>query len=370
MKTLPVVLGYLVLASFTPGPLWAWSGQLSSQLSSTQAATPVVPLGPDIQTQFERLLTQGLVTDQEMPSPFWQFALTGWGSWDTLPSGNPEVLSSSKGTASSRLLQGFLTWIPFPGQFQIQAGKILLSPSVGFFRTPLNFFQHPATAPSLDGASQGPWQEGYWGVNSQVFWSNASASLWLSPRLSWDDTANQALQFITLPQNLWRSEVNLSWNWGNTSVQMLAEAETPGDAGSTVFHYGASLDAALNDAWTIKAEGRADTPLTGSVQTQGLAGLAWSPAERLSVTVEAATDPTGLHGFVRCTFPVDSKVDAILYTVPSLEDESGIAGGELKASYDSWGWNVWAQVPWGMSGTEQGNTNWRGTWGATADLYF
>ncbi len=361
------------LVSTLPWQAFGWNAQLETEASQSQAAVVLAPTQPQMLSEYSRILAQGIFTDQGAPTDSLQYSVTVWGSWDTLPSGNPTQLAADKGQAASRLLQGYLTWSPLPEQLFFQAGKILLSPSVGFFRTPLDFFAHPALAPILDGAALGPWQEGYWSENTQVLWDGGSASLWLSPPLTWSDNVNQTLQYLTLPQNFWRSELNLSWQLGNAGFQLVGEGEVPQNTCSpsaAVVRCGASMDAAINSAWTIKAEGRLDATSQSPPATQGLIGLAWSPAERLSVTVEAASDPSGLHGFVRWTLPVDAKVEAILYTIPSLEDSSGIAGGDLQGRYDTWGWDAWVELPWGAPGTEQANTSWRGTWGAKGSLYF
>ncbi len=364
------ILGGLL---WLPYSAFAWNAQIDTQVVQTQTSTVLIPMSSPVQSDFSRVLAQGIFTDQGLLVDNLLYTVTLWGSWDTLPSNNPSQLTNDKGQASSRLLQGYATWSPLPGLLQFQAGKILVTPSVGLFRTPLNFFLHPALAPVLDGAALGPWQEGYWGENTQILWDHGSLSLWLSPKLTWSDSANQFWQYLSLPQNFWRSELNLSWQSGNTTFQILGESDLP-DAGwndpTAVLHGGGSIDAALNDAWTIKAEGRVDVSPHSAPQTQGLAGLAWSPAERLSVTVEVATDPSGLHGFFRWSLPVDDKVDAVLYAIPSLEDASGIAGGELQGRYDAWGWTAWVELPWGEVGTEQGNTSWRGTYGVKGTLYF
>ena len=98
---------------------------------------------------------------------------------------------------SSRLLQADLAWQIIPGVLAWDTGKVIIHPSSGFFRTPLNLMSRGAAGnvPQQIPAAAPQWEEGW--IGTRLLWMAGDVSLenFFSPRLVWSSDADAVLGF-------------------------------------------------------------------------------------------------------------------------------------------------------------------------------
>ncbi len=405
----------LALASglFLPGAAWALDGQLLLDVIPTAALVQQAPTAPWMQSETTDLSVQGVVSHTQLLADGLALSGTLWGMADTLPSGSPLATPPAKLDLASRVLELKLGWEAIPGILIVDAGKLLVHPSSGFFRTPLNVVSHgtlTGTA-NLSGSAVGAWEEGWVGAQATLLVGAFSVSNFFSPRLDWSDSADAALAYVSARQPDYQDLSRLTVRLGATDLQVLGLLTTggPGSADPD-FHFtgGAGVDTGIGDAVTVRAEvavsdsvsrvapGSTSLPLTTVTQSvpwapRALAGLTWTGADQLTVMAEYYYDGAGFAGsdyrqlisysqalrgapgagpdlldqfgtfsagrhyaFVRIAGQVDTTLGAAAWTTVNLQDLSGLSAVVLTATFDKWTLAASFLDAWGTTDTEAG----------------
>ncbi len=411
MKTTPLGLVFLVLLAATPPAVSGWEAQAVLDAVPTAA---LVAQGPSwMQTVTTELTVQGALSHTQPLAEGLSLSGTIWGMADSLPSGSPLSTPPTKIDLQSRVLEMKLVWEAIPGTLIIDAGKKLIHPSSGFFRTPLNVLSHGSlgNTANLSGSAVGTWEEGWVGVGATLLVGGFTVSNFFSPRVQWDSGANDALQYVSQMQGDFQDLAHVDMRLGDADVQVLGLLSSggPGSADPDLhFTAGAGVDTNIGDAVTVRAEVSAvdsqdrtvvtstQAPLSATTQSvawapRALAGFTWTNADQLSVMAEYyyngpgffgsqysdliayskalrsapgtgvdvldqfGTFSAGQHyGFVRVAGPIDDKLSAAAWTTINLQDLSGLTAVVLTLTNDKWTVNASFMDAWGTLDTEAG----------------
>ncbi|HUJ76442.1 MAG TPA: hypothetical protein VL359_16390, partial [bacterium] len=316
---------------------------------------------------------------------------------------------------SSRLLQADVAWQIIPGTLTWNAGKEVIHPSSGFFRTPLSFLSR---GPAGDVAQQVPaaapqWEEGW--VGTRLLWVTGDLSVedFFSPRLVWTSDVDTVLGYLSASQPSWVDQLRIQAHAAGVDLQAVGMVSTEGPGSpDTATHYqlGAGVDANVGDHLTVRGEAAlADSlsrlavvdpaALTTSSQSvpwviRGLLGLTWSITTRTSLMVEYGYDGLGFSGsdyaavisyeknraaaggaaagaadvlgqfgafhtaqhyaFLRLATDLTDQLTAQGWTEVNLQDPSALVGVGLNETSDGWGLGGSATGTWGGPSTEAG----------------
>jgi len=415
MKTLTVAAAALAVAATTllPGAAGALDGQLLLDAVPTAALVQQAPSAPWMQAETTELAAQGAVSHTQALAEGLSLSGSVWALADTLPSGSPLSTPPAKLDLESRVLELKLTWEALPGTLIVDGGKLLIHPSSGFFRTPLNIISHAAlgTTTNLSGSAVGTWEEGWVGARATLLVGNLTVSNFFSPRLDWSDAADSVLAYVSSRQPDYQDLSRVTLRVGATDLQVLGLVSTggPGSADPDVHvTAGAGMDTGIGDAITVRAEvsaadstsrlapGSTQLPLAVVTQSvawapRALAGFTWTGADQLTVMAEYYYDGAGFggsdyrqlisysqalrgapgagpdlldqfgtfsagqhYGFVRIAGPVDTTLSAAAWTTVNLQDFSGLSAVVLTATFDQWTLGASFLDAWGTTDTEAG----------------
>jgi len=412
-KPLPVILALLgtyVLGA--PLSLAAWNTQLVMDVLPTAALAPA-PAGGLMQAETTEMTGQAAVSHTQPIVDGLSLSGTAWGMADSLPTGIPFDTLPTKIDLQSRILELKLAWEAIPGTLIWDAGKKVIHPSSGFFRTPLNVISHGAlgNAANLSGGAVGTWEEGWVGTGLTALLGSFTLSNFFSPRLAWSPAADQVLQYVSTQQQDYQDLTQLDVRIGVADVRLLGLLSSggPGSADPAVhLTAGMGVDSNIGDAVTVRAEGTiADSrtrmavtsdqlPLAAAVQTvswvpEALVGFTWTNKDQLSVMAEYCYNGLGFgggdysrlitysqalrantgagpdlldqlgtfqaaqhYGFLRVSGKIDDRLSAAGWTTVNLQDLSGLTGIVLTLSYDAWTVNASLMNAWGNTDTEAG----------------
>jgi hypothetical protein len=412
MKTRILLPLFLVLAVVPPS-MSAWEAQ--AVLDALPTAALVQPAGSPgwMQSETTELTIQGALSHMQPIVDGLSLSGTLWGMADSLPSQSPLSTPPAKVDLESRVLELKLVWEAIPGTLIFDAGKKVIHPSSGFFRTPLNVISHGAlgSTANLSGSAVGTWEEGWMGAGVTVLAGNFTVSNFFCPRLQWSGDADKSLRYLTTMQPGYQDLARVDLRLGDTDVQVLGLLTSggPGSADPDLhFTAGAGLDTNIGDALTLRAEVSAadsqsrtavtssQAPLAAATQSvswapRALVGLTWANQDQLSVMAEyyyngpgfAGSDYAQLiaytktlrgapgsgpdlldqfgtfsaaqhYGFVRVSGKIDDKLTAAAWTTVNLLDLSGLTGVVLTLTYDKWTVNGSFLDAWGTTDTEAG----------------
>ena len=411
---LPAAAAASALAAvLAPGRAWALDGQLVLDALPTAALVQQGPSAPWMQSETTELTAQAALSHTQPFAEGLSLSGTVWGMADSLPSGSPLQTPPAKLDLVSRVLELKLAWEVIPGTFIVDVGKLLIHPSSGFFRTPLNVLSHGALGgtANLSGSAVGTWEEGWVGARATLLVGNVTASTFLSPRMDWSDPADTILAYVSSRQPVYQDLSRVTLRLGVTDLQLLGLASTGGPGSADPgFHFtaGAGMDTSIGDAATLRAEvsaadsttrvapGSTQLPLSTVTETvpwapRALAGFTWTGADQLTVMAEYYYDGTGFggsdyrrlisysqalraapgagpdlldqfgsfsagqhYGFLRVAGPVDQTLGAAAWTTVNLQDLSGLSAVVLTATFDKWTLAASFLDAWGTTGTEAG----------------
>jgi hypothetical protein len=411
-KALLLTAASVLLA--TPMSLAALDAQLLLDVLPTAALVQTSLGSLWMQTETTELTGQVAVSHTQPIVEGLSISGTVWGMADSLPSGTPFDTPPTKIDLQSRILEMKLLWEAIPGTLIWDAGKKVIHPSSGFFRTPLNVISHGSlgNTANLTGSAVGTWEEGWIGTDLTLLLGSFTVSNFFSPRLTWSSDADRALQFVSMQQNDYQNLSLLDLRLGDADVRFLGLLSTGGPESidpDLHFTAGAGLDTNIGDSITVRAEASiADSqqrqgvasdqlPLAAETQTvawapRALAGFTWTNKDQLSVMAEyyynglgfigadysrlisysqtlrgtpGATGPDLLdqfgtfeaaqhYGFLRVSGKIDDKLTAAGWTTVNLEDLSGLTGVVLTLTYDKWTVNASLMNAWGNTDTEAG----------------
>ena len=412
------VLAALALAAAAARPLWALEGEIDVDAVPSAALVPGGGAGPaPAQAESTRITAQAAGSGQASLSDELTLSATAWGLLDSLPGYNPLVVPANHLALSSRLLQADVSWQLMPGTLTWSAGKEVIHPSSGFFRTPLNLLsrgpagnvaqQVPAAAPQ--------WEEGW--IGTRLLWVAGDLSMedFFSPRLAWTSAADTVLGYVTAQQAAWVDQLRVQAHVLGVDVQALAlvSTEGPGSADPAVHvQLGAGVDANLGDRLTVRAEAAVSdvrsrlvvvdpVALTVSTQSvpwavQALAGVTWSISTKTSLLVEYAYNGLGFSGsaysaaltfqrnrasaggagatapdvlgqfgsfsaaqhyaFARLATDITDQLTAQGWTEVNLQDPSALLGVGLNELAEGWGLGGSVTASWGGPATEAGSS--------------
>ena len=311
---LAVSLGLLASASL----LNAWDAQALLDVLPTAALVQPSSSSPGMQSETTEVTTQGALSHSQPIVEGLSLSGTIWGMADSLPSQSPLSTPPTKIDLESRILELKLVWEASPGTLIWDAGKKVIHPSSGFFRTPLNVISHGAlgNTANLTGAAVGTWEEGWVGTDLTLLVGSFTIANFFSPRLQWSDDDDRALQYVSTRQNDYQDLARVDVRLGSADVRILGLLSTGGPGSSDPdlhFTAGAGLDTNIGDAVTIRAEisaadSQSRTIVTGSqvplsCATQAvawapraLAGFTWTNQDQLSVMVEYYYNGLGFIG--------------------------------------------------------------------------
>ncbi|GEM_PF-1125074 len=408
-----LLLGVLIGVASRPSALWAWDAQaLLDVLPTAALVQQTPPFGPWMQTETTELTLQGALSHTQPIVEGLSLSGTVWGMADSLPSQSPLSTPAAKIDLQSRVLEMKLVWEAIPGTLIWDAGKKVIHPSSGFFRTPLNVISHGplGNTANLTGSAVGTWEEGWVGTDVTLLVGSLSIADFFSPRLEGGAAADTALQYLSTPQPDWQDLARVDLRLGEADVRLLGLLSTGGPgSGDTSVHVtaGAGLDTNIGQAVTVRAEVSAENSQNRMVVTdsqlgttgaqavswapRALAGFTWTNADQLSVMAEyyyngagfigddyarliaysqnlrngSFTGPDVLdqfgdfsaaqhYGFARVAGKIDDKLTAAGWTTVNLQDFSGLTGIVLTLSYDTWTVNASLMDAWGNTGTEAG----------------
>ena len=396
-----------------PLSLAAWDAQLLLDVLPTAALAQTSAGSPWMQRETTELTGQAAVSHTQPIVEGLSISGTAWGMADSLPSGTPFGTPPTKIDLQSRILEMKLVWEAIPGTPIPDAGKKVIHPSSGFFRTPLNVISHGAlgNTANLSGSAVGTWEEGWVGTDLTLLVGSFTISNFFSPRLTWSDNADRALQYVSLQQNDYQNLTQLDVRLGDADVRLLGLFSTGGSGSADPnlhFTAGAGVDTNIGDSITVRAEASiADSqqrqgvtsdqlPLAVSTQTvawapRALAGFTWTNKDQLSVMAEYYYNGLGFigddysrlitysqtlrgapgaardlldqfgtfqaarhYGFLRLSGKIDDKLTAAGWTTVNLQDLSGLTGVVLTLTYDKWTVNASLMNAWGNTDTEAG----------------
>ena len=407
----------LLLAAFSgllllPGSLWAWEAQALMDVLPTAALVQTSPTSPWMQSETTELGVQAALSHTQGIAEGLSLSGSVWGMADTLPSGTPFSTPPTKIDLQSRVLELKLVWEAIPGTLIWDAGKKVIHPSSGFFRTPLNVISHGAlgNTANLSGSAVGTWEEGWVGTDVTLLVGSFTVASFFSPRLQWSADADRALQYVSLQQNDYQDLTRVDVRLGDADIRVLGLVSTggPGSADPNLhLQAGAGLDTNIGDAVTLRAEiSAADTQnrvivtddqlLSTTTQAvswapRALVGFTWTNKDQLSVMAEyyynglgfagddygrlirysqnrrssGASAPDVLdqfgtlsagqhYGFVRVSGKIDDRLTAAAWTEMNLQDISGLSAVVLTLTYDKWTVNASIMDAWGNTDTEAG----------------
>jgi hypothetical protein len=409
---LPGTLAFLFLMG-TPLSVAAWNAQLVMDVLPTAALAPA-PSGGLMQTETTDVSGQAAVSHTQPIVDGLSVSGTAWGMADSLPSGIPYDTPPTKIDLQSRLLELKLSWEAIPGTLIWDAGKKVIHPSSGFFRTPLNVISHGAlgSTANLSGGAVGTWEEGWVGTSLTALLGSFTVSNFFSPRLAWSPGADHVLQYVTSHQEDYQDLTQLDVRIGDADVRLLGLLSSggPGSEDPAVhLTAGMGVDTNIGDALTVRAEATiADSldrlavtsdqlPLASAAQTvswvpRALVGFTWTNKDQLSVMGEyyynglgfagddyarlitysqalrgasGAAGPDLLdqfgafqaaqhYGFLRVSGKIDDRLSAAGWTTVNLQDLSGLTGIVLTLTCNAWTVNASLLNAWGNSDTEAG----------------
>jgi hypothetical protein len=399
--------------------LWAAPAQLATCLE-TEATLDFLPAaslretgGQSVQTEATRLLAQAAASHKQNLAEGLSLSGTLWVDADSLPSGSPLETPGDKIELSSRVLELGLEWEALPGQLVLDAGKKIIHPSSGFFKTPLNMLSRGATSgmASSSGAAVSTWEEGWVGADLTWIAGKLSIANFISPRLAWSDGADRSLKYLSLRQDEYNDLLRVGLRLGDADLRFLALASSEGAGGSDPklrFQAGSGLDINLGDSLTLRAESSvADSKDRLTVVDEdllairdesvrwaprALLGFTWAGKDDLSVMAEYYYNGLGLVGsgyrelidysskrlaaagspgadlldqygsfeaarhylFARVAGTLDTRLTASLWSAANLQDFSGMTGATLAYTRDSWAATGSVTDDWGGKDTEAG----------------
>ena len=370
--------------------------------------------GVSMQTEATRLVAQVASSGKLSLAEGLGLSGTIWLDADSLPSGSPLVSPGDKVAVSSRVLESALQWEIVPGQLILDAGKRIIHPSSGFFKAPLNLLSRPEVGGVASSSAEavGKWEEGWVGLDLTWLTGNLSVANFFSPRLTWSNDADQALQYVGQQQAEFNDLVRVGVRIGEADLRLLALTSTrgSGDVSDLGVQTGTGLDLNLGDSLTLRAEASvADSrdrlrTLDASALTSVTESVAWAPRallgftwaqggpRDLSVMAEyyynglgfAGSDYSALlqysrnrlaapgapgpdildqfgsfeaarhYGFVRVAETLDTDLSVALWTEANLQDPSGMTGAVLGFTRDSWALTGSIVDCWGAKDSEAG----------------
>ena len=368
---------------------------------------------PLVQTETTEITAQTALSQSQPLAQGLSLSGTFWSMADSLPSRSPLDTPPAKIDLEARVLELELTWEALPGMLIFDAGKRVIHPSSGFFRTPLNVISHGSlgNGANLTGSAVGTWEEGWVGAGVTVLLGDVTLSDFFSPRLQWSTDADSVLRYLTTQQENDQNLSQVDIRLGGADLRLLGLLSTggPGSADPALhFTAGAGLDTNVGDALTLRAEvSAADSAnrmiVTGSqgssaIATQtlkwaprALVGFTWTNQDQLSVMGEYAYDGLGFLGndyaellaysqsakstsaaapdlldqfgsfnaarhylFLRLSDKIDDKLTAAGWTTVNAQDGSGLTGIDLTLANDKWNLNAYLTNAWGGQNTEGG----------------
>jgi len=409
----PVATLLAMIGAAIPGSVGAWDAQAVIDALPAAALVQQDPSSPWIQSETTELTAQTALSHTQPIVEGLSLSGTAWGMADSLPSQSPLSTPPAKVDLESRILELKLVWEAIPGTLIVNAGKEVIHPSSGFFRTPLNIISHGTlgNTANLSGSAVGTWEEGWVGADLTLMVGGLTISNFFSPRLQWSADVDTVLQYVTTAQPDYQDLVRMGVRLGSTDVQVLGLLSSggPGSTDPDVhFTAGAGLDTNIGDALTLRAEVSAadsqnrtvvtsgQAPLSTATQSvawapRALAGFTWTNADQLSVMGEyyyngpgffgsdysqlitysqslrnaPGTGPDVLdqfgtfsagqhYGFVRVSGKIDDQLSLAGWTTVNLQDLSGLTGIVLTLTYDKWTVNASVLDAWGSLSTEAG----------------
>ncbi|MGO8695589.1 MAG: hypothetical protein ACLQMF_18155 [Rectinemataceae bacterium] len=393
--------------------LFGLEGELASDLAPTAALVSTAgPGSPLVQAETTRITTQLALTDSETLADGLVISGTGWLLLDSLPNYDPTQVPAARLDLSTRLLQLNLTWQILPGTLVWETGKQIIHPSSGFFRQPLDLISRGAAGNvpvQIPGAAP-QWEEGWVGTKLDWLVGNFTFENFLSPPLNWSGGADSALQYLSLPQPDWLDQSRIDIHIGAVDMQLLglvSAMDAGGGRAAVDFTGGMGLDANLGQDLTVRGEISAASsqdritvldPVALATASQSipwapraLIGLTWSFTPDLSLMGEyyynglgfaggdygrvlqfaqnrqsldsSAPDLLGQfgtfdaarhYGFIRLADNVTRKLSLQGWSQVNLQDLSGMVGGTISVTNDSWGLSGSLMNTWGRSDTEAG----------------
>ena len=405
MKRLMLVTAALLgMVSGTFG----WNGTVVTDVTPTVA--PVTAGPSQVEQMSARSTIQGILGGSATLSQDLTLSGTGWMLLDSLPSNNPTQFPGGRLDFSSRLLQLEAKWQIIPGALILDLGKQIIHPSSGFFKTPLNLLSRgPAgNTPQQTPAASPQWEEGWWGVKIVGFVGDWTLEDFLAPPLAWSDSADAALQYVSVQQGDLDNQVRVDWHLGAADIQLLSliSVTDPGTSSASVHDQsGMGIDTNLGDHLTVRGEvtladslNRLDVvdPNTQATANQSLSwvprallGATWSINNDVSLVAEYYYNGLGFMGdeytsalqyaknriatgslspdvagqfgnlslarnyvFLRLTDNFTDQISGQGWTEVNLQDASGMYGLGLSATYDKWGLSGSLAGTWGADGTE------------------
>jgi len=397
-----------------PCSLEAWDAQALLDVLPTAALAQTGTGSPWMQTETTELTAQAALSHTQPIVEGLSASGTLWGMADSLPSQSPLSTPPTKIDLQSRILELKLVWEAISGTLIWDAGKKVIHPSSGFFRTPLNVISHGplGDTANLTGSAVGTWEEGWVGTDVTVLLGSFTIANFFSPRLTWSGDADRALQYVSTQQNDYQNLTRLDMRLGDADLRLLGLLSSggPGSSDPDVrFTAGAGVDTNIGQAITVRAEISAEStqdrtvvssdsvPLAAATQAvswapRALAGFTWTNSDQLSVMAEyyyngagfigddytrlinysktlrysvGASGPDLLdqfgsfqaaqhYGFLRVSGKIDDKLSAAGWTTVNLQDFSGLTGIVLTLTYDKWTLNASLMNALGNTDTEAG----------------
>jgi hypothetical protein len=368
------------------------------------------PGSAQVEELSSRTTTQGIVSDSRSLSEGLSLSGTGWLLLDSLPTDDPTQVPDRRLDVSGRLLQLEMKWQAIPGALVFDVGKQIIHPSSGFFKTPLNLLSRGAAGntPQQTPAASPQWEEGWWGVKVIGFLGDWTLEYFVAPPLTWSDSADAFLQYVSLKQSDLSNQVRLDWHWGVADIQVLSllTVSDPGTPSPSVHDQtGVGLDTNVGDHLTVRAEATLADSLSrlsvvdANAQTtasqslswvpKALVGATWSINNDVSFVGEYYYDGLGFTGndytsalqyarnrlnsgslspdvagqfgnlslaanyiFFRLTDSFTDQISGQCWAEVNLQDASGMYGLGLSATYDHWGISGSLAETWGAGGTE------------------
>ncbi len=389
-------LGLAVVLLGAASAVFGWDGTVVTDVTPTAALVPSQG-GAPIEASSTRTTTQAVASDTAVLGPGWTLSGTGWMLLDSLPTSDPTQVPAGRLTWSSRVLQLDVQAQIVPGTVFLDVGKQIIHPSAGFFKTPLNLLSRGAAGntPQQTPAASPQWEEGWWGAKVAGTLDDWTVEDFLAPPLSWSDTADKTLQYVSAQQPDLNNQLRVDGHLGPVDVQglTLVTVTEPGSAGSvTHWQMGLGVDSSVGDHFTVHAEATLADSLDrletsgGSVMQKSkawapkaLAGLTWSVTNDVSFVAEYEYNGLGFSGdayrsaldagsavidqfgafflaqnyaFFRLADNFTSQITGQGWTEVNLQDASGQYGLGLAAKYDQWGLSGSLTETWGPSGTE------------------
>ena len=387
---------------------FGWNGSVVTDV--TPAVAPVTAGPSQVEQMSARSTIQGILGESATLSQDLTLSGTGWMLLDSLPSNNPTQFPGGRLDFSSRLLQLEAKWQIIPGALILDLGKQIIHPSSGFFKTPLNLLSRgPAgNTPQQTPAASPQWEEGWWGVKIVGFVGDWTLEDFLAPPLTWSDSADAALQYVSVQQGDLDNQVRVDWHLGAADIQLLSliSVTDPGTSSASVHDQsGMGIDTNLGDHLTLRGEVTlADSlnrltvvdPNTQATANQSLSwvprallGATWSINNDVSLVAEYYYNGLGFMGdeytsalqyaknriatgslspdvagqfgnfslarnyvFLRLTDNFTDQISGQGWTEVNLQDASGMYGLGLSATYDKWGLSGSLTGTWGGDGTE------------------